>query len=160
RLGELGDSAGREAQIAEVRKLDPAGRSLAMHRLAFEETVARITAGWNKNQTLDTVSMEALVAKETYPEVLFEANRSLGQMYKYPGDQAERSEDRAGAQRRRSDARNAMRSAWSNVPEDQVLEYGNTVAWYFYDSRDDLAPADKTFALQVAEKFAPSLKDE
>src|SRR5262249_50292821 len=84
----------------------------------------------------------------------------LGQMFKYLASQDDRSGDRAAAQRHRSDARNAMRAAWGNVPEDQVLDYGNTVAWYFYDSRDDLAPADKTFALQVAERFAPGLKDE
>jgi len=160
RLADLGDAAGRDAQVAEIRRLDPAGSSLAMHHLAFEELVAKISAGWQKSQSLDTASMEAFVGKETYPEVLFEARRSLGQMYKYLGDQDERAGDTAAARRHRADARNAMKAAWSSVPEDQVVEYGNTVAWYFYESREDLAPADKTFALEVAERFAPGAQDD
>jgi tetratricopeptide (TPR) repeat protein len=145
--------------MAELKRLDPEGKSLSMHRIAFDEVIVKINAGWQKSQALDTAAMVAFLEKETYPELLFKGYASLGQMHLYLGKQAEDAGNSSGAKEHRSEGRNAMKVAWKNVPEGQVGEYGNSVAWTFYEARDDLAPADKAFALEVAEKVIGVSKD-
>jgi thioredoxin-related protein len=153
KLQEIGDDAGHDAELAEIRRLDPEGRSLAMHRLAFEDVIAKITAGYQKDeQHLDTGAMVAFLAKETYPELIFKGNASLGQMHAYLAKQAEDAGDAAAAKKHGSEARAAMKAAWKAVPESQLADYGNTVAWAYYEARESLSPADKAFALEVAEK--------
>ncbi len=159
KMQELGDDAGHDAQMAEIRKLDPEGKSLQLHRLAFDEVIAKITAGYQKNKDLDTAAMVAYLEKETYPELLFKGNGSLAQMHVYLAKQAEEAGDANAAKVHGADARTAMKAAWKVVPENQVVEYGNSVAWAFYEARETLAPGDKAFALEVAGKAASTGKD-
>lgn len=160
KLSEVGDQAGHDAQMEEIRKLDPQGRSLAMHSVAFEDVIAKITAAYQRDeQHLDTEAMVAFLAKETYPELIFKGNASLGQMHAYLAKLAEDAGDAAGAKQHGADARAAMKAAWKVVPEAQLADYGNTVAWAYYEARDSLSPADKAFALEVAEKVAQSAPD-
>jgi thiol-disulfide isomerase/thioredoxin len=159
KLQELGDDAGHDAQMAEIRKLDPEGKSLPLHRLAFEEVIAKITAGFQKDQSLDTAAMATFLAKETYPELLFQGNASLAQMHAYLADQSEKAGDANAAKQHGADSRAAMKAAWKVVPESKLVEYGNSVAGSLYEARESLAPADKAFALEVAEKVAGAAKD-
>jgi thioredoxin 1 len=159
KLQDLGDQAGYDAQMAEIKKIDPDGKSLAMHRIAFDEVMAKIAATWQKTKQLDTAVMVAYVQKETYPELLFKGYSSLAQMHTYLAKQAEDAGDAAKTSAEQAEARAAMRGAWKNVPEAQVSDYGNSVAWAFYEDRDKLPPADKAFALEVAEKVLALGKD-
>jgi len=159
KLQELGDQAGYETQMIEIKRLDPEGRSLAMHRMAFDEVIARITAGYQQNQGLDIQAMTDFLEKETYAELLFKGNASLAQMHLYLGQKAEEGGDAAGAKNHPSLAREAMKVAWKHVPEAQRAEYGNTVAWNFYEAREILSQVDKAFALEVAEKVVATAKD-
>lgn len=161
KLQELGDDAGHDAGLAEIRRLDPEGRSLTMHRIAFEDVIAKITAAYQHDeQHLNTGAMVAFLAKETYPELIFKGNASLGQMHAYLAKQAEDAGDAAGAAQHGADARAAMKAAWKVVPEAQLADYGNTVAWAYYEARDSLSPADKAFALEVAERVTKASPDD
>jgi thiol-disulfide isomerase/thioredoxin len=159
KLQDLGDQAGYDAQMAEIKKIDPDGKSLAMHRIAFDEAMAKITVAWQRSKQLDTAIMVAFVQKETYPELLFKGYTSLAQMHTYLAKQAEDAGDAAKKSGEQAEARAAMKNAWKNVPENQVVDYGNSVAWAFYEDRDTLQPADKAFALEVAEKVLAAAKD-
>jgi thiol-disulfide isomerase/thioredoxin len=159
KLQDLGDDAGHDVQMAEIRKLDPDGKSLQLHRLAFDEVMAKITAGYQRNKDLDTSAMVAYLEKETYPELLFKGHSSLAQMHAYLAKQAEEAGDANTAKSHGADSRTAMKAAWKAVPESQMVEYGNSVAWSFYEARESLAPPEKAFALEVAEKVATTAKD-
>ena len=43
KLQDLGDQAGYDAQMLEIKKIDPDGKSLAMHRIAFDEVMAKVS---------------------------------------------------------------------------------------------------------------------
>jgi thiol-disulfide isomerase/thioredoxin len=159
KMQDLGDDAGHDAQMAEIRKLDPDGKSLQMHRLAFDEVIAKITAGFQKNKDVDTAPMVAFLGKETYPELLFQGHSSLAQMHAYLADQAEKAGDANTAKQHAADSRAAMKVAWKFVPESKLVDYGTSVAGSLYEARESLAPADKVFALEVAEKVATTAKD-
>jgi tetratricopeptide (TPR) repeat protein len=75
-------------------------------------------------------------------------------MHAYLAQQAEGAGDAPGAKQHGAVARAAMKAAWRVVPEAQLADYGNTVAWAFYEARESLSPADRAFALEVAEKVA------
>jgi thioredoxin-like negative regulator of GroEL len=153
KLGELGDDAARDAGIAEIRKLDPDGKSLTLHRIAFEDVIAKITAGYQKDdQNLDTGAMVAFLAKESYPELIFKGNASLGQMHAYLAKQAEGAGNATASKQHGVEMRSALKAAWAVVPESQLVDFGNSVAWAYYEARESLSPADKAFALEVAQK--------
>jgi hypothetical protein len=46
----------------------------------------------------------------------------------------------------------AFRQAWKHVPDAQRAAVGNGIAWGLWLQRDQLTPADKRFALDVAKK--------
>lgn len=160
KLEQLGDSAGRDAQMAEVRKLDPDGKSLPMRRLALDAVLARINEGYQKDRSLDVDALTGFLARESYPEILFMGNGVLVRMQEYLAKEAAGSGDATVAKQHAALARAALKAAWPHVPEDQIASFGNTLAWSFYEAREDLSPADKAFALEVAGKAADAAKDD
>jgi hypothetical protein len=160
KLKSLGDTAGHDAQIAEIRKLDPQGKSLPMRQIAFQEVSEKINAGFQKNQTVNTSLMTAFLEEETHPELLFQGWSSLGQMHGFLGKRASDAGDDAAADEHQGELRSAMRMAWKYVPTEQVVGFGNSLAWTFYEARDALSADDKAFALEVAAKAAETSKDD
>lgn len=160
KLEQLGDAEGREAQMNEIRKLDPAGKSLPMRRLAFEGVIAKVNQGFQRDRSLDVDAVEAFLATEGYPEILFQGHYALVQMHNYLVEDATGRGDLAAAKQHQGQARAAMKAAWANVPEDQVSQFGNAVASKFYESKDELSPADKAFALEVASKAAAAAESD
>jgi thiol-disulfide isomerase/thioredoxin len=160
KMEQVGDGDGRDAQMAEIRKLDPAGKSLPMRQLALGEVLSKINQQFQKDQSLDVDAVATFLASESHPEILFQGNYALVQMHDYLAQQATGKGDLASAKQHRDAARASMKTAWANVPEEQVAAYGNTVAWAFYEQRDELSPADKAFALEVAEKASATAKDD
>ncbi len=160
KLKELGDTTGHDALLAEIKKLDPDGKSLPMRRLAYDAVVEKINAGFQESQELDTASMVAFLQKETYPEILFDGYSSLGRMHLFLGEKAGQDDRDDEVKKHSGEARGALKTAWKYVPKDQVAQFGNTLAWSYYEARDELAPADKAFALEVAEKASAAGKDD
>jgi thiol-disulfide isomerase/thioredoxin len=154
KLESVGDKAAREAQMAEIKKLDPAGKSLPMRRLAFEAVIAKINAGFQRDRSLDLEAVESFLAEERHPVMLFQGHYALSKMHEYLAQEATGKGDLAGAKKHASAGRGALRAAWENVPEDQIASFGNSLANAYYEAREDLSAAEKTFALEVAEKAA------
>jgi thiol-disulfide isomerase/thioredoxin len=160
KLELIGDADGRDAQMAEIRKLDPAGKSLPMRQMALAAVLGKVNEGFQRDRSLDVDAVNTFLADESHPEILFQGHYALVQMHDYLAQEATGKGDLAGAKQHKDASRSSMKAAWTNVPEDQVGPYGNTVAWAFYEARDDLSPADKAFALAVAEKAANAAKDD
>ncbi len=159
KLEQIGDGDGRDLQMAEIKKLDPAGKSMPMRQLALGQVLAKINEGFQKDRSLDVDAVATFLAGETHPEILFQGNYALVQMHDYLAQDATGKGDLAGAKQHKDASRASMKTAWANVPEEQVATFGNTVAWAFYEARDELSPADKAFALEVAEKAAAADHD-
>jgi thiol-disulfide isomerase/thioredoxin len=150
KLKEIGDKAGVDEQMAEIKKLDPDGKSLPMHMMAYDEVVAGINKGWQASQALDIGAMESFLGKETYPEVLFLGWNSMAQMQSFFAQKALRENHPDEVKKRQAEARKSLATAWKSCPKKYVPSFGKTLANAYYTDREQLAPEEKTLALDVA----------
>lgn len=150
RLMESGDQPGFDLQIAEIKKLDPEGKSLAMHFIAMQEVIKRVDALWQQRKPAETPALlKDFLARETYPEVQFRAWNVLGQIYGALVGQAATPEE---AQRYNLEARNAQMMAWRTSPDGDALGFGKQILRELSANKDKLSEDDKGFALEVAER--------
>lgn len=152
KLREMEDKAGVDAQMAEIQKLDPEGKSLPMHQMAFEKVIATITEGWEKDKTLDMTLMKTFLEKETYPEVLFMGWNSMMGMQNFLAQEAAQANKPEDAKKLRADLRQSMAEAWKSCSKEQSGPFGGQMANAYFQDKDDLTPAEKTLALDVARK--------
>ena len=151
RLMEIGDEKGVDAQVAAIRKLDPEGKSLAMHYVAFQDALKRINELWQQDKATEAPAvLKELIAKETYPEVQVRAWNVLGQVYGALAGQAKNPED---ATRYNLESRTAQITAWRTAPDRDAIGFGKQVLNEFYGTKDRLGADDKEFALEVAERL-------
>jgi len=159
KLEALGDVEGHAKEVAEIQKLDPDGKSLPRRRLAFQAVAQKINDNYTKTQEVDTKLMADFLAEEKHAELLFAGWNSMGQMNGFLAQQAQQKGNQADAKKYQVEFRSAIRNAWKYVPEAQVADFGNSLAWNYYESREDLSSEEKTFALEVAEKVNQVSKD-
>jgi hypothetical protein len=160
KMRELGDQAGASAQMAEIEKLDPDGKSLAMHHVAFEKVLQQIDAGWQQTRALDIGSMQKFIEKETYPEVLFQAWNSMMGMQRYLAQKADGENNHDEARKIEAQWRESMSNAWKNCPNESIEAFGEQMAATYYAARDVLTPAEKALALEVARKVRASAGEQ
>jgi thioredoxin 1 len=150
KLKEIDDKPGIEEQISEIKRLDPDGKSLPMHQLAFDQVVAGINAGWQASQTLDMASMQKFIDRETYPDVLFQAWNSMVGMQSYLAQKAQQENHPDEVKKIQADVRQSLEKAWKNCPKKYVASFGKHLASAYYVDREQLTPAEKGLALEVA----------
>lgn len=157
---ELGDAKVFDAEVAEIRKLDPEGKSLAMHFVAFRAVLRRVNELWQQNKAADAPALlQDLISREPYPEVQFRAWNVLGQIYGALVGTAKSPEE---AQRYNLEARQAQITAWRVAPDRDAVGFGKQVLGEFYANQDKLNAEDKGFALEVGlrlQKLAPDDAD-
>lgn len=155
KLKEMGETKGFDAQMAEIKKLDPEGKSLPMRQLAFEETMGKIEELWKAEKGADSPALlKEFLAKETYKEILFNGYATLSQIYGGLGQMAEKDNKADDVKKFAVESRKAQMMAWKNVGDEQMVDYGNQIAWSLYEAKDELSADEKTFALEVATKIA------
>lgn len=155
KLKELGDSKGFDAQMSEIKKLDPDGKSLPMHQAAFDATMQKVNELWQAEKGADSPAiLKEFLAKETYPEILFTGYMTLGQIYGGLGQVADKDGKADDVKKFAIESRKAQMMAWKSVPADQLVDFGNQLAWSFYEAKDEISADDKAFALDVATKVA------
>jgi thiol-disulfide isomerase/thioredoxin len=160
KLGALGDHAGRRTQIDAIRELDPEGRSLAMHHVAFEDSIAAIDATWKTTGKLDVKPLATFLERETHREVLFEGWKRMNQMQAYLVQEAARTGRQDEAAKQRQEMRKSARRALENCPAGERAAFGNQLAWDYWETRTELTAEEKIFALEVARSSAASSKDD
>jgi thioredoxin-related protein len=160
KLKEIGDKAGADEQMAAIQKLDPDGKSLPMHQLAFEKLIETISDGWQKSHTLDMAAMQSFLEKETYSEILFQGWNSMMKMQDYLAGTADQENKPDEAKKLRGDLRRSMAQAWKYCPAPQMAGFGHQMASGLYADKDNLEPADKTLALEMARKVQSLQPDD
>jgi Flp pilus assembly protein TadD len=94
--------------------------------------------------------MESFLGKETYPEVLFLGWNSMAQMQSFFAQKALRENHPDEVKKRQAEARKSLATAWKSCPKKYVPSFGKTLANAYYTDREQLAPEEKTLALDVA----------
>lgn len=139
KLRDIGDLAGHDARVAEIRQRDPEGLTLTGSRLAFWEVRTQaLSQGVPKD--VDVGPVVAHVEEIKLQQVRFEAWIWLA------GFEYEREA--------RADARKAYVRAHENVAEDDALNFGIQTARVFWLMRDELDRKEKKFMLDIARASA------
>lgn len=147
KLKSIGDVAGAQEQLAEMKKLDPERESLDTRKLEYELLTDSIEAEWMKTKALDTSRLVAYLDKETYPGILFDGWMRVLQMDMAV---AKKSKDAAARDKANAEAARAARTAWKHCPPEAKAQAGNQIAWSFWELREFASADDKAFALEVA----------
>lgn len=126
KLEDLGDMDSCDEELDRIKKLDPQGKSLPMHHLALRR-VARTLA-----EDDDDGPIRRLLAKETYPEILFEGWNQVAFQDLMRAKRAKMKGLDELAVRHRASYHESHLKAWANCPADLTAEFGNHVAWEIY----------------------------
>lgn len=133
-------------QVAAIARLDPEGRTMPSRRLALDAAKATMLA------TEDKTALLAALAKETEAELLFDGWDLIQRYENYKANKAKQAGDATTAAEHGAAARHAGAEAWKHCPPDQVGQVGNSLAWSYWEARDELSKEEKDFALEVAYK--------
>jgi hypothetical protein len=126
RLDEFGDDQGYQAQVARLRELDPEGTSRPLHHLALLEALDELELSG------DAASLQELLARETYPDLLFRGWNEIARHERELSILANRARQREAAAAHRVAIHRAHLNAWPHVPTDLEAWYGNHLAWEIY----------------------------
>jgi tetratricopeptide (TPR) repeat protein len=151
KLRALGDLAGFEEQVGELRERDPEGRSRASKRMRLASLHR------NASATLDLEPLYRFVEEEREPRLLFEAWHSI---WMVEGQALRGCEDPERRRRHQLRYFAAARALFPLVPPEKLGFLGNDIAWYIYENRAGAAREDLEFALTAARaavQAAPSV---
>lgn len=157
KLRASGDGVGAEEQIARIKKLDPSGRSKPMRLMRLDELRVQVRRTYDEARgAFDVSPFARALEHEADPEVLFRgwsivADFEVGALARIQQARESTPVQAAAARARR---REALQRAWPHCPRDEMIEFGNALAWSFYESTEELGAEEKAFALQVAARAA------
>jgi thiol-disulfide isomerase/thioredoxin len=151
KLRMCGDDEGYKHELAEVRALDPEGKSVSMRKLALNDLVQALNVKFQTEAIFEPAPIEAFLADEQHASVRFDGWSILHAM---ASNQAELSERRAQASKgaeARAAALRYGRLAWKDCPEDRVGSFGRELAQNLLADAG-LSDEDRAFAVEVADK--------
>jgi thiol-disulfide isomerase/thioredoxin len=151
KLRMCSDEAGYQEQLAKIRELDPEGRSVPMRRLALNERVEGVNARYSKERVFDPAPIQAFLAEEKHPLVLFDGYSVLYSMSSSRAEEAFRGGDPGIAAKLRAEAREYGRRAFQDCPPDRLASFGRELAQGLLDD-PELTDEDRKFAVEVAAK--------
>jgi len=137
KLRDVGDGAGHDALVAEIRALDPEGATPTGARLLFWE-VRQQALGGAAPAEVDLAPVYAHLERITPREIRFEAWDWVAQF------ELERERGKEG--------RVAARRAWEFAGDSNRLPFGARTARGFFQMRGELDEGDKAFLLEIGRK--------
>jgi len=141
KLRNVNDTRRARKVMETIRAADPEGLTLAGARVAAQDVWDAIEAAApGGSDTWDIAPMVAYVESLEIDLAAFDGWNGLARHHT--------------SLFRAPQARAAFMRAWTRIPPDQVLNWGNDVATFFRESEDPLTDAEKAFALEIAEKAA------
>jgi thiol-disulfide isomerase/thioredoxin len=151
-LRSCADAQGYERLLAEIRAIDPEGRSAPLRELTLADRLGALEDRLRKEGVYDSTSVRAFLAGEVHGSVLFEGWSSLqGIALRRAGSLASSGSELEAASLRK-EARECARSAWKVCPPDRAADFGLEVAREFLASATELSDEERAFALDVAAK--------
>ncbi len=157
KLQEMGDEEGYEKQIEAIHELDSEGLSLVSRRLKLAELKMAIQQEAQAGGQLDLAPIEAFLAAEKEPELLFDGWAFVASAYDFMVQTTFEPNRAKGLMVKLNEAN---RRAWKSCPEQHLGPFGNSVAWTLWEKRDAISEKDRLFALEVARKAAEVLDDD
>ncbi len=145
-------TAEHAAQIAEIRRRDPQGMSVASRKLKLEELLEELA-----EKDYELGPLMTFLGEETDPGILYRGWYVAWKVEEYLRKVSDDEEEAAGHWRR---FLHAGRVAWKYVPDRYVSSFGNSLAWSLYANRSRLADDDKAFALAVAKRAAAAAPED
>lgn len=140
KLKAVGDGAGYDQEVAAIQLADPDGHSTPMRAMALSRLVKETFGAFKQTREFDARELRALLAGEEDGGILYEGWSTLA-YYQAVSD-------------RREAARTSYRLAWPHCPFTKIADFGNQVAWLYWESAGEITPAEKVWALEVARKAA------
>jgi hypothetical protein len=151
-LRACADPKGYERLLAEIRAIDPEGRSAPLRRLALADRVRAVDERFQKEGVFDSTPVREFLAGETRAAVLFEGWSSLHELALRRAAALAKNGSELPAASCRKEARECARNAWKNCPPARTADFGLGVARAFLADARELSDDDRTFALDVAAK--------
>jgi len=148
KLEDLGDFDACDKEVARIKKLDPKGKSLPMHHMAMRKVVRTLA------ERDDDGPIRKFLAKETYPELLFEGWNQIAFQDLMRAKRATMKGLDELALRHRQSYHQCHLMAWANCPPDMQADYGNHVAWEIYLDWTQVDEKTRQAGIKAAEKAA------
>ena len=146
KLKAVGDGAGYDQEVAAIQLADPNGRSAPMRAMALSRLLKATFGTFKRTREFDARELRALLAGEEDGEILYEGWSTLA-YYQAVSD-------------RRGAARTSYRLAWPHCPVTKIGDFGNQVAWLYWESASEITTEEKAWALAVARKAALAAGDD
>jgi hypothetical protein len=141
KLKNVNDERRARKVMQSIRAEDPEGRTLAGARVAAQDVWDAIeSAAPGGPDTWDIAPMLAHIESLSIDLAAFDGWNAVARFH-------------AGLSRM-PEARAAFMRAWTRIPPDQVLNWGNDMGNFFLEAEDVLTDAEKAFAVEVAERAA------
>ena len=144
RLDEFGDRVGYRAQVLRLRALDPEGDSQPLRHLAMLDAIDELGA------RRDDGPLRALLAEETYGELLYLGWSTLARHELSEARRAERADRTGACHAHRLAFHQAHLNAWPHVPKAYRAWFGNHVAWDIYKDWAILSDEVRAKGIEIA----------
>lgn len=135
---DFGDAAGYYEHLHVIRDADPSMHTLPMRQMVLGGLQEELFGCRYENGDIDFRPYMKFMGQERDPALLFDGWSYLARVHTQVKDG-----DRA---------REAFRTAWRHVPDNQLGRFGHELAWTYWKHRKELKEPDKRFALEVAQK--------
>ncbi|TDJ66765.1 MAG: DUF255 domain-containing protein [Planctomycetota bacterium] len=146
KLRAVGDDAGYDREVAAIHLADPEGRSTPMRAMALARLLKETFGAFKRTREFDARELRALLAGAKDGEFLYEGWSTLA-YYQAVSD-------------RREAARSSYRLAWPHCPVTKIADFGNQIAWLYWESASELSTEEQVWALAVARKAAQAAGDD
>jgi thiol-disulfide isomerase/thioredoxin len=149
RLRAFGDVVGAEQQLAEIKKLDPDGKSLVLRRLKLQAIVDDLNNGASAFK-LDTSALRAFLAEEKHEELLFDGLALVRDVELRAARDAQRAKDAEHFGPRLDAGIRAAREAWKHCPADKKAPWARECATKLEVFGDALTPEGRELLADLA----------
>jgi tetratricopeptide (TPR) repeat protein len=162
KLEALGDAAGRDREIEQIRKRDRSRTSLPMRREVFAERMAKIQEHFDSTREINPGPLVRFLEEERFPELLFEGTTTLAALHLQRAEELEQAQQLQAAQSKRADLRATLIKAATYVPKNPALqvEFAVKTVSTFAAVPTELSAVDHAFLVALAAKAVALDPDE
>ncbi|MBI5431307.1 MAG: thioredoxin family protein [Planctomycetes bacterium] len=163
KLRDLGDTKGAQYQLRAIAELDREQKSLPMRLAKLEALLTRSYATFDERaHGYDLGGLEAFLAGETEPQVLFEGWFAHARMQGVHVEELRRRKAPKDELRTAALAQLATyrERAWPHRYPERTAHAANEIAWSHWEAAEFLDDDAKRFALGVAELAAAAEPDQ
>lgn len=151
KLEALGDFAGRDAEIEQIRKRDRGATSLPLRRELYAERLAKIQEHFETTHEINPGPLVRFLEEERHPELLFQGYTALAAMHIQRAEELERAQQVQAARAKRADLRATLIKAAPFVPKNPAVQMDFAIETLssFATHPAELSAADRAFLMNL-----------